>query len=51
MPSLGATVTDLIVLVVAADDGVRPQTIECIQHIKQAKGTPLSLVRTVYLTV
>ena len=37
MRARGSKITDIVVLVVAADDGIKPQTIEAINHAKAAK--------------
>lgn len=40
MRTRGAQITDIVILVVAADDGIKPQTIEAISHAKAA-GVPI----------
>ncbi len=49
MRERGAKVTDIVILVVAANDGVKPQTIESIRHIKEAKAPVLVAINKVDL--
>lgn len=49
MRARGANVTDIVVLVVAADDGLMPQSIEAINHAKAAKATIMVAINKIDL--
>ncbi len=49
MRSRGADVTDIVVIVVAADDGIMPQTVEAIQHAKAAGKTIIVAINKIDL--
>jgi len=38
MRARGAQMTNIVILVVAGDDGVKPQTMEAIRHAREANG-------------
>ena len=45
MRARGSKITDIVILVVAANDGIKPQTIEAINHSKAA-GVPIIVAVT-----
>ena len=49
MRSRGAEVCDIVILVVAATEGVKPQTIEAIKHIKKAKKPTIAAITKIDL--
>lgn len=49
MRARGADITDIVVLVVAANDGIMPQTLEAIEHAKKAKKTIIVAINKVDL--
>lgn len=49
MRQRGAEVTDIVILVVAANDGVKPQTIESIRHIKESNASYIVAINKIDL--
>lgn len=49
MRSRGAKVADIAVLVVAADDGIMPQTVEAIKHIQESKSAMIVVINKIDL--
>jgi translation initiation factor IF-2 len=49
MRARGADITDIVVLVVAANDGIMPQTLEAIEHAKKAKKTIIVAINKIDL--